>query len=84
MKPYVSVNFVSHDYGWSFTRSEYDAAFSNAIAFSLGQLGLPHLFLKEEQQSAIKAVYSGKDVFVCLQERLGRDKRPGRVLFLSM
>ncbi len=40
--------------------------FSSALTFSLGQLKLPGLSLKEEQRAAIKAVYEGKDVFVSL------------------
>ncbi len=31
-----------------------------------GQLKLPDVSLKEELRAAIKAVYEGKDVFVCL------------------
>ena len=45
---------------------------SAAIAFSLDQLGLSHVSLKEEQRSAIEAVYQGHDVFVCLPTGYGK------------
>ncbi len=38
------------------------SAFSAAIAFSLGKLGLSHISLKKEQRSAILAEYQGRDV----------------------
>ena len=47
-------------------------AFEDAIAFSLKQLGLPHVSLKEEQSSAIRAIYDGRDVFVCLPTGFGK------------
>ncbi len=46
--------------------------FSSALTFSLGQLKLPGLSLKEEQRAAIKAVYEGKDVFVSLPTGYGK------------
>ena len=41
-------------------------AFSGALAYSLVKLDMSYVSLKEEQLSAIRAVYNGKDVFVCL------------------
>ncbi len=38
------------------------SAFSAAIAFSLGKLGLSYISLKKEQRSAILAEYQGWDV----------------------
>ncbi len=38
------------------------SAFSAAIAFSLGKLGLSHISLKKEQRSAILAEYQGRDM----------------------
>ena len=46
--------------------------FSSALTFSLGQLKLPGVTLKEGQRAAIKAVYEGKDVFVCLPTGYGK------------
>ncbi len=37
-----------------------------------GQLKLPDVSLKEELRAAIKAVYEGKDVFVCLPTGYGK------------
>lgn len=48
------------------------SAFSTAVAFSLGKLGLSHVSLKEEQRSAIEAVYQRQDVFVCLPTGYGK------------
>ena len=42
--------------------------FAGAIAFSLEKLDV---FLKAEQRSAIKAMYEGRDVFVCLPTGYG-------------
>ena len=47
-------------------------SFSSAIAFSLEKLGLPDVTLKAEQRSAIKAIYEGRDVFVCLPTGYGK------------
>ncbi len=44
------------------TASTKCSAFSAAIAFSLGKLGLSHISLKKEQRSAILAEYQGWDV----------------------
>ncbi len=52
--------------------SSQSSAFSAALAFSLDQLGLSHVSLKDEQCSAIKAVYWGQDVFVCLPTGYGK------------
>lgn len=46
--------------------------FSDAVTFSLSQLGLPGVTLKEEQLSSIKAAYDGRDVFVCLPTGYGK------------
>ena len=47
-------------------------AFTAALAHSLEMLRLPDVTLKEEQQAAIKAVYEGRDVFVCLPTGYGK------------
>lgn len=47
-------------------------AFSAALTYSLDKLGLPQVCLKEEQRAAIKAVYQGRDVFVCLPTGYGK------------
>ena len=48
---------------------------SKAISYSLEQLSLSHLSLKDEQRSAIRAVYEGRDVFVCLPAGYGKSLR---------
>ena len=45
--------------------------FSEAVSFSSGLSGMS---LKEEQLSAIKAVYEGRNVFVCLPTGYGKSK----------
>ena len=47
-------------------RAESEVNFTGAIALSPVKLGLPDVSLKAEQRSAIKAMYEGRDVFVCL------------------
>ena len=47
-------------------------AFTASLAHSLEMLRLPDVTLKEEQQAAIKAVYEGRDVFVCLPTGYGK------------
>ena len=47
-------------------------AFSTALAYSLEQLGLSHVVFKEEQRAAIKSMYEGRDVFVCLPTGFGK------------
>ena len=49
-----------------------DSTFASALAFSLEKLGLSSVSLKEEQRAAIKAVYEGTDVFVCLPTGYGK------------
>ena len=49
-----------------------DREFDEALSYSLSQLGLPHLSLKEEQRLAVKAVYEGRDVFVWLPTGYGK------------
>ena len=44
---------------------------SEAVSFSSGLSGMS---LKEEQLSAIKAVYEGRNVFVCLPTGYGKSK----------
>ena len=44
--------------------------YSEAVSFS----GLLGMSLKEEQLSAIKAVYEGRNVFVCLTTGYGKNK----------
>ena len=44
---------------------------SEAVSFSSGLSGMS---LKEEQFSAIKAVYEGRNVFVCLPTGYGKSK----------
>ena len=46
--------------------------FADAVTFSLKQLGLSQVILKEEQSSAIRAIYEGQDVFVCLPTGYGK------------
>ena len=46
--------------------------FLRALEFSLVQLGLPDVVLKEEQRCAIEAIYQGRDVFVCLPTGYGK------------
>lgn len=40
--------------------------FTAALAYSLDELRLTNVSLKEEQRVAIKAVYEGRDTFICL------------------
>ena len=40
--------------------------FGSAISYSLDKLGCSHLTLKDEQRLAMKAVYDGSNVFLCL------------------
>ena len=47
-------------------------SFSNAISYALAQLPLSHISLKNEQRLAIRAVYEGQDVFVCLPTGYGK------------
>ena len=46
--------------------SESEDTFHEAVSFSLSLLGLSGASLKEEQPSAVRAVYEGQDVFACL------------------
>ena len=46
--------------------SESEDSFHEAVSFSLSRLRLSGASLKEEQLSAVKTVYEGQDVFVCL------------------
>ena len=39
--------------------SSSSEAFSRALSFSLAQLGLPNVVLKEEQRCAVKDIYEG-------------------------
>ncbi len=58
--------------------------FSSALTFSLGQLKLPSLSLKEEQRAAIKAVYEGKDVCATkLSLLFSHTNRLGQVVLLG-
>ena len=59
--------------------SEY--TFHEAVSFSLSQFGLSGVSLKEEQHSAVRAVYEGQDVFVCLPTGYGRACATKRFLF---
>ena len=38
----------------------------SAISYSLDKLGCSHFTLKDEQRLAMKAVYDGSNVFLCL------------------
>ena len=49
-----------------------DVCFADAVVFSLEQLGLLEVTLKEEQYAAIQAIYEGRDVFVCLPTGYGK------------
>ena len=42
------------------------SCFDSAISYSLDKLGCSHLTLKDEQRLAMKAVYDGSNVFLCL------------------
>ena len=46
--------------------------FDDGVCYALSQLGLSDLKLTSEQKEAIYAVYSGKDVFVCLPTGFGK------------
>ena len=46
--------------------------FADALSYSLNQLGLPHVSLKEEQRLAVKEIYEGRDVFVWLPTGYGK------------
>ena len=48
----------------------------DAVAFALKNLGLCHVSLKKEQSSAIRAIYEGHDVFVCLPTGFGKHALP--------
>ena len=52
--------------------SSADSTFASTLAFSLEKLGLSSVSLKEEQRAAIKAVYEGTDIFVCLPTGYGK------------
>ena len=52
--------------------AEASDVFADALSYSLNQLGLPHLSLKEEQRLAVKAIYEGRDVFVWLPTGYGK------------
>ena len=45
---------------------EMASCFDSAISYSLDKLGCSHLTLKDEQRLAMKAVYDGSNVFLCL------------------
>ena len=47
-------------------------SFSSVIAFSLKKLSLPDVTPKAEQRSAIKVIYEGRHVFVCLPTGYGK------------
>ena len=44
----------------------FHCIFSDALAYTLVQLSPSDVSVKDEQRSAIRAVYEGRDVFVCL------------------
>ena len=46
--------------------------FSAAVCYALSQLRTPHLSLKEQQRRSIRAIFDGKDVFVCLPTGFGK------------
>ena len=48
------------------------ACFEEAVASALAALGSSGLQMKEEQKRAVRAVYEGKDVFVCLPTGFGK------------
>ena len=48
------------------------ATFSRALAFTLAQLSLSHISVKNEQRLAVRAIYNGQDVFVCLPTGYGK------------
>ena len=52
--------------------ADSEVSFTGAIAFSLEKLGLHDVSLKAEQRSAIKAIYEGRDVLVCLPTGYGK------------
>ena len=51
--------------------SESADRFCEAISYSLSRLGFSGVSLKEEQLKAVKAVYEGLGVFVCLPNGYG-------------
>ena len=48
------------------------ADFCNAVTYALKQLRMSDLTLREEQLQSMRAVYGGKDVFVCLPTGFGK------------
>ena len=54
---------------------EMAICFDSAISYSLDKLGCSHLILKDEQHLAMKAVYDGSNVFLCLPT--GKTLNPG-------
>lgn len=48
------------------------ASFPDALAYALAQLSLSHISVKDEQRSAIRAIYEGRDLFVCLPTGYGK------------
>ena len=49
-----------------------ETSFSEAVSFSMARLGVSGISLKEKQLSAMKAIYEGRDVFVCLPTGYGK------------
>ena len=54
------------------SRTSSSQNFDDGVCYALSKLGLSDLSLKKEQKQAIYAVYSGKDVFVCLPTGFGK------------
>ena len=50
----------------------FDDDFDNGVCYALLRLGLSDLKMKNEQKQAIYAMYSGKDVFICLPTGFGK------------
>ena len=50
----------------------FTACFPDALAYALAQLSLSHTSVKDEQRSAIRAIYEGRDLFVCLPTGYGK------------
>ena len=57
-------------------------SFPDALAYALAQLSLSHIFVKDEQRSAIRAIYEGRDLFVCLPTGYGKSLRYQTLPFL--
>ena len=58
------------------------ADFESCIAFSLEKLGRAGVSLKPEQKLAVKAIFEGKDAFLCLPTGYGKSLCYQTLLFV--